>query len=110
MNVLPSGAWGIPPRGQRNMYGVLYTPPPMAFTVPRIVEALKKEPGYWQFAPGAWLVSSDKSADQLRNDLMQVAPKGTRLFVFQAGPWWAASGLDEDSPEIKWVRGTWPSP
>ena len=104
--MLLGGAWGIPPRGSRNMYGVLFKAPLLANTA-GIQTVLRQQAGYWMFAPGAWLVSSDLTAADLNSQIMAVAPVGAQVFVFQAGPWWSSS-LPEGSTEIQWVRANWP--
>jgi len=46
-----------------------------------------------------WIVNSNKSASQLRDELKAVVNKGDRLFVARISRHWAGAGMNESFPE-----------
>lgn len=50
-----------------------------------IIDAIKSYKGWAHITESTWAVVSDKSHTEIRDDLSEYLPKGSRLFVLKSG-------------------------
>ncbi|AKU92768.1 hypothetical protein [Vulgatibacter incomptus] len=72
-----------------------------------LYELLEKKGAYWHLLDSTWLLETKQTAENLRNELLQVLDGDDRILVInittQSAAW---SGFSEEGSE--WIKARWP--